>query len=57
LFGSDGVLQVTDKEVVEKFKHNTSRILTQDKINRAFTALSELETLTNTSELIERVTL
>jgi len=47
----------TDEELVEKFRHNASRVLTQDKIDRASKALLELETVTNISELMKQVTI
>jgi 2-methylcitrate dehydratase PrpD len=50
-------LQMTDDELAEKFRHNASRILTRDKIERAIQVLLELETLENTSELMNLVTL
>jgi 2-methylcitrate dehydratase PrpD len=46
----------TDEELVEKFKHNASRVLTQDKIDKASNILLELETVRNISEMMKLVT-
>ena len=50
-------LQMTDDELMEKFSHNASRILTQDKIKGAVKVLLELEKVENISELIKQITL
>jgi 2-methylcitrate dehydratase PrpD len=47
----------TEKDAVEKFRHNASRILTQDKIERAVEALLKLEKIDNISQLMRHVTL
>ena len=49
--------QMTYEELEAKYRHNASRILTQDKIEGSVKALLELETLDNISELIKQVTL
>jgi 2-methylcitrate dehydratase PrpD len=49
--------QMTEEELVEKFKHNASRILTQDKIESAVNYLLNLEKLTNISEFMKQITL
>ena len=50
-------LGLTDEELVAKFKHNASRILTQAKIKEAIESLLELEAVGNISELMEQVTI
>lgn len=50
-------LELTDEELVEKFRHNASRILTQDNIEGAVKAILGLETVENISELMDLVTL
>jgi len=47
----------TDKEVVEKFRHNAARILTKGKIEKAVEALVNLEKIDNISQLMRYVTL
>jgi hypothetical protein len=47
--------RATDEELVEKFRHNASRILPRNKTDRAVKALLELETMGNVSELMEQV--
>lgn len=47
----------TEKDAVEKFRHNAIRVLTKDKINRAVEALLELDKLENISQLMRQVTL
>jgi 2-methylcitrate dehydratase PrpD len=49
--------QITEAELVEKFKHNASRILTQNKANEAVNAILNLENLDNVTELTKIVTL
>jgi 2-methylcitrate dehydratase PrpD len=43
-------------EIVEKFRHNASRILPPDKIDGALKAILELETVKNISELMYQLT-
>jgi len=50
-------VQITDEELVEKFRHNASRILNRDKIERAIKTILELETTENISVLMKQVTL
>jgi 2-methylcitrate dehydratase PrpD len=47
----------TDKEVVEKFRHNAERILTKNKIEKAVEDLTNLEKIDNISQLMRHVTL
>ena len=47
----------TEKDAVEKFRHNAVRILTKDKIERAVEALLELDKIENISRLMRQVTL
>jgi 2-methylcitrate dehydratase PrpD len=49
--------RVTDEELIVKFKHNASRILRRDKIERAVKALLELETMEDVAGLMEQVSL
>jgi len=53
--GSD--VSWTDKEVVEKFRHNATRALTQAKIDRAVKSLLELDKIADISEFMREVTL
>ena len=50
-------LEFTDEELEEKFRHNASRILTQNKIEGAVKSIWEVETVENISELVDQVTL
>jgi 2-methylcitrate dehydratase PrpD len=54
-YGTD--LQMSEEELVEKFRHNASGILTQGKINGAVKALLELEKVENIVDLMKQVTL
>ena len=47
----------TEKDAVEKFRHNAVRILTKDKINNAVEALLELDKIGDISQLMRQVTL
>lgn len=47
----------TEKEVVEKFRHNASRVLPPEKIDSAVRAFLELEKLDNIARLMREVTL
>ena len=47
----------TEKEIVNKFKHNAERILTKSKIERAVNILTKLEKLDNVSNLMPEITL
>jgi hypothetical protein len=44
------------EEIVEKFRHNASRILPPDKMGGALKAILELETVKNISELMYQLT-
>jgi hypothetical protein len=46
----------TVDDIVEKFKNNAARVLTQEKINRAVDAFLNLEKLDNVSQLIKELT-
>ena len=48
---------LTDKELVEKFRHNASRSLTQDKIDQAVSTFTTLEKTGHVSQLISAITL
>lgn len=55
--GPWGDIQTIDKDLIEKFRHNASRILTKDKIEGAIKTLLELEKVENVSEFMDQVTL
>jgi 2-methylcitrate dehydratase PrpD len=55
--GPWGDLRMTEQEILDKFRHNASRLLTADKIDRAVSTAMELEKVGNVSELMEQVTL
>jgi 2-methylcitrate dehydratase PrpD len=48
---------ITDDELIEKFRHNASRALGQDKTKRAVQAFLKLEEIENISKLMKEVTL
>jgi 2-methylcitrate dehydratase PrpD len=50
-------IHLTEAELVAKFKHNASRILTQSKIDEAVNTILNLEKLTDISDLMQLVTL
>ncbi len=47
----------TDEDLVEKFRHNASRVLTQPKIEEVVKAILKLEKIGNIAELMKQVTL
>ena len=49
--------RLTEQELVEKFRHNATRNLTQDKIDKAIETLLALEKTDKVSQLMEAVTL
>jgi 2-methylcitrate dehydratase PrpD len=49
--------RMTDNELIEKFGHNASRILTRDKIDAAIKALLNLEKLTDIFEMMKLLSL
>jgi 2-methylcitrate dehydratase PrpD len=49
--------RLTDLELVEKFRHNASRNLTQDKIDKAVNTFATLEKTDKVSQLISAITL
>jgi 2-methylcitrate dehydratase PrpD len=53
----DTEFAMTDEELIKKFRHNSSRILTQEKSERATKMLLELENIGNISHLMDQVTL
>ena len=56
--GTSGTeVAMTRDELVEKFRHNAARILTQEKIDRAVDILLNLDKLTDTSRLIKQLVL
>jgi 2-methylcitrate dehydratase PrpD len=46
----------TDQDIIEKFRNNTERILTQDKIQRAVSIFMDLDKVDNMSQLIREIT-
>ena len=48
-------LKLDRDDVVAKFRHNASRILTQDKIRQAIAAILEMEQAEHTSEIMDLV--
>jgi 2-methylcitrate dehydratase PrpD len=55
-YGRGGERQFTDEQMVGKFKHNASRILTQNKIEEAVVCLLNLENVSSTVQLMQQVT-
>jgi len=53
----DGGSPMTAEELIEKYKHNAQRVLTQNKINTSVDILLNLEKVSSTSELMLNVTL
>ena len=49
--------QITDEELVEKFRNNASRILTRGKIDKVGKFLFELENMENIAELMKQISL
>ncbi len=49
--------KLTDQELVEKFRHNASRSLTIDKIDKAVSTFQTLEKTPKVSELVAAITL
>jgi 2-methylcitrate dehydratase PrpD len=50
-------VHITEAELVEKFKHNASRILTQTKTEKAIDSILNLENMTDISELMKLITI
>jgi 2-methylcitrate dehydratase PrpD len=48
-------LKMTDEELIEKFRHNAAKVLTEEKTKGAIKALMELETV-SAAELMKQVT-
>jgi 2-methylcitrate dehydratase PrpD len=48
---------MTDDELIEKFRHNASRVLSKEKTERAIQAFLKLEEIENVSKLMKEVTL
>jgi 2-methylcitrate dehydratase PrpD len=48
---------ITEADLVEKFKHNASRILARNKTDKAVNAILNLEKLTDISELMKLITI
>jgi 2-methylcitrate dehydratase PrpD len=46
----------TEQDLIEKFRHNAERILTQDKIDRAVNIFLELDKIENISQIIKEIT-
>jgi hypothetical protein len=57
--GSPGLdfAEMTDEDLVKKFRMNVARTLPQKKVDKAVTSLMELEKVKNISEVVEQVTL
>jgi len=53
--GTEGAM--SDAELVGKFRHNASRILTENKIDAAVKAILNLESVDVVSELVKQITL
>jgi len=51
------VLNMTYDQIIEKYKHCTARILTEEKINKSVNALVNLEKLDQVQKLMELVTI
>lgn len=51
---SHGTL-LSDEELIDKFRHNAQRVLTQDKIKNAVEALTNLEHVDNVNEIMEYI--
>jgi 2-methylcitrate dehydratase PrpD len=49
--------KLTPEELIEKYRHNASRVLTQEKINSSINSIMELEKLKNVTELISQITI
>jgi 2-methylcitrate dehydratase PrpD len=49
--------ELSEDELFAKFRHNASRILTQDKIDRAINSMMALEKVKKVNELMDAVTL
>jgi len=47
---------ITDEELIAKFRHNASRILTRGKIDKAVNYLANLENLDDVSKVMQEVT-
>jgi hypothetical protein len=54
---SGDTTKLTQEQIIEKYKHNAVRILTQDKINISVNAFMTLEKVKNISDLVEQITL
>ena len=55
--GSARGTELRDEELIEKFRHNAARVLTQNKINNAIQAFLNLENLTSIEELMEHISM
>ena len=49
--------RLTDGDVVEKYRHNASRILTQNKIDSSINIILDLEKVDNISDLVLHITM
>lgn len=54
---SPAAFRMTDEELINKFKNNTSRVLPSSKIKRAVKSIFQLEKSENVAEVIKLVTL
>jgi 2-methylcitrate dehydratase PrpD len=52
--GAHGTL-LTDGELIAKFRHNAQRVLTQNKIDKAVEALTNLEKIPNINQVMENI--
>jgi 2-methylcitrate dehydratase PrpD len=55
--GPWGDLRLTEKDIIDKFRHNASRILTRDKTDRAVNIIMELDKVESVPEIMDEVTL
>ena len=51
------VHDVTDEELIDKFKHNASRILTEQKIENAINDILELDKITDIAQMMSQITM
>jgi 2-methylcitrate dehydratase PrpD len=54
--GAHGTL-LTDGELIAKFRHNAQRVLTQNKIDKAVEAFTNLEKISNINEAMEHLSI
>ena len=52
-----GVHEMTEEEIIAKFRHNASRILTEQKIENAINDILELDKITDINQMMSQVTM